>query len=284
MKLPVCSDFRTNFHAYSRHYGIGWLQRPIMGYLRKFHNRTAFTMVPSERLRVELATNGFQRLVLVSRGVDTALFDPARRSEELRRAWGVEPGTFVVLYVGRLAPEKNLGALASAFFAMRRAHPATRLVVVGDGPARHTLVSAIPDAIFAGTRYGEDLAAHYASADAFLFPSMTETFGNVTLEALASGLPVLAYDYAAAGQLIRSDENGLLARLGDEPEFIRQAVRLAAEREHAQRMALNARQTANELGWERIVTQVESVFAATLAAGSEPRAAGAAGRAVAGAM
>ncbi|CAN7269961.1 glycosyltransferase family 1 protein [Variovorax sp. LjRoot84] len=284
LKLPVCSDFRTNFHAYSRHYGIGWLQRPIMGYLRKFHNRTAFTMVPSERLRVELATNGFQRLVLVSRGVDTALFDPARRSEELRRAWGVEPGTFVVLYVGRLAPEKNLGALASAFFAMRRAHPATRLVVVGDGPARHTLVSAIPDAIFAGTRYGEDLAAHYASADAFLFPSMTETFGNVTLEALASGLPVLAYDYAAAGQLIRSDENGLLARLGDEPEFIRQAVRLAAEREHAQRMALNARQTANELGWERIVTQVESVFAATLAAGSEPRAAGAAGRAVAGAM
>jgi len=283
LKLPVCSDFRTNFHAYSRHYGVGWLQRPIMAYLRKFHNRCAFTMVPSEQLRQELAYGGFQRLMLVTRGVDRALFDPARRSDALRRTWGVEPGTVAALYVGRLAPEKNLDALASAFFAMRRAHPATRLVVVGDGPARQALAASVPDAIFTGTRSGEELAAHYASADAFLFPSMTETFGNVTLEAMASGLPVLAYDYAAAGQLIRSDENGLLAPLGDEPAFIRQAVRLATERQHAQRMALNARITANELGWERIVAQVESVLVATMAAGTESRERDAPSRTMAGA-
>jgi glycosyltransferase involved in cell wall biosynthesis len=113
---------------------------------------------------------------------------------------------------------------------------------------------------------------------------MTETFGNVTLEAMASGLPVLAYDYAAAGQLIRSGENGLLARFGDEAGFIGQAVRLATEREHALRMAQKARETANELGWERIVTQVESVFAATLAGAGAARELDAASRAVAGAI
>ncbi|MBU2410177.1 MAG: glycosyltransferase, partial [Gammaproteobacteria bacterium] len=119
LKLPVCSDFRTNFHAYSRHYGIGWLQRPIMAYLRKFHNRCAFTMVPNEKLRAELMRNGFERLVRVSRGVDTQAFDPSRRSEALRQSWGAGPDTPVALFVGRLAPEKNLGALAAALAAMR---------------------------------------------------------------------------------------------------------------------------------------------------------------------
>ncbi len=238
-----------------------------MAYLRSFHNRTSFTMVPGETLRQELARSGFDRLVVVTRGVDTALFDPQRRSEEMRRTWGAGPDTVVVLSVGRLAREKNLEALGEAFIAMRGARPDTRLVVVGDGPARPALAERVPDAIFAGTRSGEDLAAHYASADAFLFPSMTETFGNVTLEAMASGLPVLAYDHAAAGQLIRRDENGLLARLGCEEEFVRQAVRLATARALSARIGRRARQTAREFGWERIVSQVESVMAATVAAG-----------------
>ncbi|MDM0112730.1 glycosyltransferase family 1 protein [Variovorax sp. J22R133] len=267
LKLPVCSDFRTNFHSYSQHYGIGWLQKPIMAYLRKFHNRTAFTMVPSEQLRQELADAGFARVVLVARGVDTAIFDPVRRCEPLRAAWGAGHDTVVALFVGRLAREKNLGALAAAFLAMRQARPDSRLVVVGDGPARQALAALVPDAIFTGTRSGEDLAAHYASADAFLFPSMTETFGNVTIEAMASGLAVVAFDHAAAGQLIRSGGNGLLASFGDEADFVRQAVHVATDREHAARMARQARATACELGWDRIVSQVESVFAATLDAG-----------------
>ena len=122
-RLPVCSDFRTNFHAYSRHYGVGWLQRPIMALLRSFHNRTAVTMVPSEPLRQELARSGFERLALVPRGVDTALFDPRRRDEALRCSWGAGPNTVVALFVGRLAPEKNLDGLARAFHAMRATSP-----------------------------------------------------------------------------------------------------------------------------------------------------------------
>lgn len=278
LKLPVCSDFRTNFHAYSKHYGIGWLYRPIMGYLRKFHNRTAFTMVPSESLRQQLRANGFERLVLVTRGVDTDLFSPARRSEALRKTWGANPETPVALFVGRLAAEKNLGALANAFHAMRAQRPDTKLVVVGEGPAAQQLAASVPDAIFAGTRRGEELGAYYASADVFVFPSMTETFGNVTLEAMASGLAVLAYDHASAGQMIRNGENGLIATLGNEDDFVRLARQLVAEPAHARQMGQRARQTTGEAGWDRIVAQVEEVLLATIASGAAPHAADARAR------
>jgi glycosyltransferase involved in cell wall biosynthesis len=284
LRLPMCSDFRTNFHAYSKHYGVGWLYRPIMAYLRKFHNRTAFTMVPTEHLRQELARVGFERLVVAARGVDTALFDPARRSEALRQSWGVAPDADVALYVGRLAPEKNLGLLVAAYHAMRQVQPGLRLVLVGDGPARQALTEAMPDAVFAGTRYGEALAQHYASADLFVFPSMTETFGNVTVEALSSGLPVLAYDHAAAAALVRSGHNGLLARLDDSAEFVRLASQLAADRGEAARMGVQARQTACGFGWDRAVDQIETVLHATLAAAALPGTTGASARAVARAI
>lgn len=284
LKLPACSDFRTNFHVYSRHYGIGWLYRPIMGYLRKFHNRTAFTMVPSESLRQQLRGQGFERLVLVTRGVDTEQFSPARRSDALRAQWGAAPDTPVVLFVGRLAAEKNLDALGNAFRAMREQNADTRLVVVGEGPAAQQLAAAVPDAIFAGTRRGEELGAYYASSDIFVFPSMTETFGNVTLEAMASGLAVLAYDYASAGQMIHSGSNGMLAPLGDEEAFVRMARELVAGgRDAARQMGRQARESTGEAGWDHIVAQVEQVLYATLATGEAPRAADARGRSVAGA-
>jgi glycosyltransferase involved in cell wall biosynthesis len=258
--LPVTSDFRTNFHAYSRHYGAAWLYRPIMGYLRRFHNDTQCTMVPSEGLRRELAAAGFERLAVVGRGVDTDRFRPELRSDALRSAWGASPQTLVVLCVGRLAQEKNPQTLADAFHAMARVRPDIRLVLVGDGPARVEYERRCPGAVFAGIRTGSDLAAHYASADVFLFPSMTETFGNVVTEAMASGLPVVAYDHAAAGQLLRSGKNGLLAPLNDSESFIAQATVLAAEPALARGAGLRARQTACSQGWDRIVAQVEEVM------------------------
>jgi glycosyltransferase involved in cell wall biosynthesis len=139
LKLPMTSDFRTNFHAYSRHYGVAWLQKPIMAYLRKFHNRTRYTMVPTEALKRELGECGFENLTVVKRGVDTRVFDPAFRSEALRRSWGAGPDALVVLCVGRLAPEKNLDTLPAAFEAMRRVDDRVRLVLVGDGPSRAEL-------------------------------------------------------------------------------------------------------------------------------------------------
>ena len=258
--VPVSSDFRTNFHAYAQHYGISLLKWPVLAYLRYFHRRTVCTMVPTESLRRELAEQGFRDLSVVARGVDTVRFHPNHRSAELRRQWGVGDDDMVVMCVGRLAPEKNLNDLLSAYQAMRRILPRTRLVLVGDGPARPTLQAACPEAIFAGSRTAEDLSAHYASADAFLFPSLTETFGNVTPEAMASGLPVLAYDYAAAAQLIEHGENGLLAAYGVAPDFIAQATRLAADPQHAWRMGVAARKTTERLTWDAVIDQVEALF------------------------
>ena len=273
LRLPVTSDFRTNFHAYSRHYGIGWLSRPILAYLRKFHNQTATTMVPTQALADELAHCGLRHLRVVGRGVDAARFDPARRSLALRQAWGVGPQTLVVACVGRLAPEKNLGLLLRAFAAIRATRPDSRLLLVGDGPARAELQAACPDALMAGRRSGDDLAAHYASADLFLFPSLTETFGNVTPEAMASGLPVLAFDHAAAGQLIRDGANGRLAPLGDSAAFVRLAQALARDAPGAQALGQQARETALAHGWAHIVGQVEAILRQAQGMAAEPTAA-----------
>ena len=264
LKLPVSSDFRTNFHAYSKHYGMGWLHKPIMAYLRKFHNRAQCTMVPTEALRRELSASGFLRLKVVTRGVDTQSFNPARRSDALRREWGAGSDDLVVLCVGRLAPEKNLGVLLTAFAAIRQRDLRARLVIVGDGPLRAELQARCPNAVFAGQRTGDDLATHYASADLFLFPSLTETFGNVTTEAMASGLAVVAFNEAAAAQLIRPGLNGMLAPVGDTAEFVRCAVIAACHHAEGQRMGQEARRTACELDWDGVVTRVEGVLSTVI--------------------
>jgi len=265
LRLPTVSDFRTNFHAYSRHYGVAWLRNPIMGYLRKFHNRTSCTMVPTEGLRSELLASGFQSLRVVSRGVDTRLFHPSRRSAALRQQWGAGPSDMVVLCVGRLAAEKNLNTLLMAFEGMRAIDPAVRLVLVGDGPERANLQRRCPSALFAGLRRGEDLAAHYASADLFVFPSVTETFGNVLTEAMASGLAAVAFDYAAARQVLRHGDNGLLVHYEDQAAFCAAAQRLAGQLGWVRAMGAQARETACRLDWGRIVEQIEDVYVKAIA-------------------
>lgn len=270
LKLPICSDFRTNFHAYSKHYGIGWLNKPILVYLRKFHNKTQCTMVPDAGLRQELEGLGFHGVRVLARGVDTQLFSPQRRNPALRAAWGVADQDPVVVHVGRLAPEKNLTALIEAFEALRQVQPRARLVLVGDGPSRGELQARVPDAIFAGMRHGEDLAGHYASGDLFIFPSLTETYGNVTAEALASGLPVLAYDYAAASQLLSNGVNGWRAPLGNAAEFQRLARLMAGDIGGLRAMGVAARQRAEQLAWSSIVATLENIYTGLVDAQSLP--------------
>ncbi|MEP6502928.1 MAG: glycosyltransferase family 1 protein [Betaproteobacteria bacterium] len=264
LNLPVCSDFRTNFHAYSAHYGFGFLRRPIMGYLRRFHNATQRTMVPTQALHDQLAAAGFEKLTVVSRGVDVRQFSPRHRSDALRAAWGARPDDLVVACVGRLAPEKNLGLVISAFEEIRRRDPRARLLLVGDGPMRKELAARCPDAVFAGQRAGAELAAHYASADLFLFASVTETFGNVTTEAMASGLAVVAYEYAAAARLIRSGDNGVVVPLHDAAAFTQAALAVAADVTRCRALGLRACATAQALDWEAIVAQFEDVLAAVM--------------------
>jgi glycosyltransferase involved in cell wall biosynthesis len=260
LKIPVSSDFHTNFHQYTKHYGIGWLKKPIAAYLRKFHNQALCTMVPTESMRDELEQIGMKNLRVVSRGVDTALFHPRHRSSQLRASWGADSATTVALYVGRLAPEKNLPLVLSAFEEMRRANPQMRLVLVGDGPERATLQARNPAYVFAGMRIGHELAEHYASGDIFLFPSVTETYGNVTIEAMASGLAVVAYNYAAAEQHISHGASGLLAKLDDEQEFTRLAVSLATDTERVKCLGATARAVTEKLDWSRIVRDFESAL------------------------
>jgi len=258
--IPVVSGFHTNFHHYSRHYGIGWLNRPIAAYLRHFHNKTACTMVPTADLQQELMQSGYRNVEVISRGVDTELFNPRKRSAELRQRWGATEDTPVVMMVSRMAAEKNLNAVIRAFEQMLIARPDAKLVMVGDGPARAALQQQHPHVIFAGMRTGEDLAIHYASGDLFLYPSLTETYGNVTIEAMASGLSVLAYDYAAARQHIRHDVNGLLAPFDDATSFIDHAVALVRVPDRARRLRNHARQSVGMLTWPNIMIQLENLL------------------------
>lgn len=257
--IAVVSGFHTNFQQYTNEYGLGFITRMLTHYLRWFHNRSQITVVPSISQKMELERKGFERIELLSRGVDSQLFHPSKRSAALRESWGLKVGDIAVLHVGRLASEKNLGLLKTSFDALQTAYPrqTLRLIIVGDGPQRTTLEQQLPDAIFCGTQRGEMLATHYASGDLFVFPSLTETFGNVVLEALASGLGVIAYDKAAAAQHIRHGHNGALAMPGDEQAFIDAACWVLEESENLRRVRLNARQHASRQGWEAIIDVFE---------------------------
>lgn len=251
--IPVLSTFHTNFHSYSHHYGLGWLHRGIESYLRRFHNRTATTLVPTAGLARQLEAHGFCNVQVLARGVDTALFNPSRRSLALRTLWGAAANDPVCLVVSRLAPEKNLALAFKAFAAIRAERPSAHMVCVGDGPAAGALARRHPEIHFCGLRQGEELAAHYASADLFLFPSLTETYGNVVSEALASGLPVVAYDYAAAGDLVSDGVNGLLATPGNEAAFIAAARKLGYRAGGAQAALREAcAASVRHLSWDSI--------------------------------
>lgn len=260
LDIPISTDFHTNFHSYTKHYGIGWLYKPMAAYLRHFHNKTDCTMVPTVSLQQELEQHKYKNVQVVSRGVDTKLFHPSKRSLELRNSWGASDFTPVAILVSRLAPEKNLRVVIQAFEQMRKAHPLTKLVMVGDGPARAELEKNHPDVIFTGMRTGEDLAAHYASGDIFLYPSMTETYGNVTVEAMSSGLATIAYDYAAAQKHMRHDVDGLLVPYGDTEAFLAQARVLVTDAERIKRLRTEARLTVESPTWEDVAGHFEGVL------------------------
>lgn len=258
--IPVTSGFHTNFHDYSRHYGFGLLHRPVMGYLRWFHNRTRATLVPTQAQVDELAAAGFRHVVALGRGVDGILYHPAKRSSELRRSWGVDDGTVVCLHVGRVAPEKDIPLALEGWRAIRAAGVPCRMIVIGDGPERSRLAEANPDVLFTGALPREALAQAYASADLFLFPSRSETFGNVLLEAMASGLPAVSFDYAAPRMHVRQGVNGWLAPFGDRSAWVGMAVQAASDPAARRCCAVAARTTAEGVSWDSIITKLEDIF------------------------
>ena len=263
--VPVTSSFHTNFHAYAGHYGCAPLRRVALGWLRRVHNRTARTFAPTIELSAGLAELGFRDVGLLSRGVDTRQFSPALRSEKLRIAWGAAPDDPVVLHAGRMAAEKNYPLLFESYAAMRAANARCRFILVGDGPLRPSLRRKRPGAIFTGFISRDQLARHYASADIYVHASLTETFGNVLTEAMASGLAVAAFDYAAARQFIRDGHNGLAIPCGRPAGLVTAAVRLATDATLRARLGPTARATVEPQSWDIVIARFETDLTAVVA-------------------
>ncbi|MEQ1842332.1 MAG: glycosyltransferase family 1 protein [Verrucomicrobiales bacterium] len=254
--IPAASGFHTNFQQYMAHYRMPLLEKATMSYLRHVHNRSVCTFVPSHDVIDQLDAKGFENLQLLPKGVDTRLFSPKKRSLGLRQSWGVRTGGIVGLYVGRLAAEKNLPLVIETFREIQKRIPDFKGVFVGDGPKLEELRREYPDFVFTGVLRGEALAEHYASADLFVFPSITETFGNVTLEAMASGLAVIAYNYAAARQHIVNGVNGFLAPFDDREAYLSQAIKAASS--DLELLREKARASARKVRWKKVVKRFET--------------------------
>ena len=239
--IPAATGFHTRFDAYMRDYGMPWLAPVALRWMRHFHNSAQATLVPTRELQTLLEAEGFDNVVRLARAVDTGQFDPAHRDPVLRAMWGVGERGVAAIFVGRIAAEKNLALAVDAFRALQRQRPDARFVWVGDGPERDALQRENPDFIFCGVQRGEALARHFASADLFVFPSHSETFGNVTLEALASGVPTVAFDYGAARECLRDGLHGAaIPRTGqatqDDGAFIAAVMRIGSDEACRRRM------------------------------------------------
>jgi glycosyltransferase involved in cell wall biosynthesis len=221
-------------------------------------------MVPTDEMALDLTRLGFDRLRVVGRGVNSMTFSPSKRDPALREQWCASDDTPVALCVSRFAPEKNFPLVFDAYRAMRAVRPDTRLVLVGDGPMEQELKREGMAVVIAGRVEDGELSAHYASADIFLFPSTSETFGNVTMEAMASGLAVVAYDYAAARQHIVHGRSGSLAPVNDRNAFIDQAAALACDLPRVRALGRGARAAAEPLSWRKVVAEFEEVLLETL--------------------
>ncbi len=258
LKIPVSSSFHTNFHAYTSSYGLSPAKRIALAWLRRVHNKTLRTFAPTQELCDELKASGFNNLAILSRGVDLRGFSASRRSLKQRVAWGASAENPVVLHVGRMAPEKNYTLLFKAYETMLSANPRLRFVLAGEGPLQAKLQKQHPECIFAGFLSRDEIGKLYASADIYIHASSTETFGNVLTEAMASGLAVSGFNYAAARQFIRHGENGLVSPLGDEQAFIANAVRLASEASLREKVRTAAPASLSDQSWAKVIARFEA--------------------------
>lgn len=257
--IPVATGLHTRFDQYMRDYGMPWLEGTALAWMRRFHNRADATLVPTLELGRFLQAHGFERVVRLARAVDTAQLCPERRDDALRATWGAGPDTPIAIHVGRIAPEKNLALAVRAFRAIGRQRPDARFVWVGDGPARDALARENPDFIFCGVQRGAELARHFASGDLFLFPSLSETFGNVTLESMASGLATVAFDTGAAREHLQHQVHGAL--VAEESGFIDEAVRLAGDHDRLRAMGRAARAAVLKLRPEQVAAEFDALLA-----------------------
>lgn len=254
-RLPIVAHYHTHFVRYASYYKVGVLTDLGWEYMKLFYGAMCRTFVPSRPIFDELAAHRLKNLDLLPHGVDTESFSPSFKNPAWKKKIGAE-GKPVLLYVGRLVWEKDLATLAAAYRIIKRENSDALLVLVGDGPVRSDLQHLIPDAVFLGYRSGKELSECYASSDVFLFPSSTETFGMVTLEAMASGLiPVCANTGGAAG-LIQQGKTGMLAASRDAEDFARACLEVLADKSRIKRMSAAAYSYARKYTWDAIADRM----------------------------
>ncbi|MBD5778742.1 glycosyltransferase family 1 protein [Pelagicoccus sp. NFK12] len=266
--IPTTSTFHTNFHSYSEHYNAKFATRIVLAFLRWIHNQTRCTMAPTLELAKQLAAEGFRNMEVFGRGVNLKVFNPQARDENLRRTWGAAPDTPVFIHVSRLAAEKNYDLLQKAYSEIRYRRPDAKFVVIGSGPMEKKLKQDLPFATFPGSIPLEnrpELARYYASADAFLYPSKTETYGNVATEAMASGNALVAFDYAAPAQHVRQGLTGLISALDDDAGFVASSLAVATDDSLREKLGQAAAAYAPAFDWQPIVDRFEAILLRTIA-------------------
>lgn len=255
--IPTAGTYHTHFASYLKYYRLSWLEPVVWGYLRRFYQKCDHVYVPTTAMQETLQAHGINRgLRLWQRGVDLDHFEPACRSLAWRRAHGIGDDEVVVGFVSRLVWEKGLDVLASVIEFLERKDVPHRSLIVGDGPARNALESRLPNTVFTGFLSGDELATAYASSDLFLFPSDTETFGRVTIEAMASGLPVVGADAAGTRDLVHDDVTGWLCSPDNTDEFAKKARRLITNEALRNRMSKAAIERAQTFAWDAILAQL----------------------------
>lgn len=255
--IPLVASFHTRFDTYFRYYGGRWLERYATQYLRWFYRPCIHVYAPSRSMSDELAEARIGRDVrLWTRGVDAGLFRPERRDLAWRRSLGFDDADVVVAFVSRLVKEKGLEIYAATLDRLKAAGVRARALVIGEGPERGWMEARMPDAVFTGYLAGEALARGYASADVFLFPSVTETFGIVTLEAMASGLAPVCADASGSRSLVREGETGFLVPHDAIDAFADRVGRLVADRELRRRIATAATAAAQAYDWDRAMAAI----------------------------
>jgi len=262
--IPAVASYHTRYETYLKHY---WYLAPLEGRLKRslraFYGRCREVYVPSPSVREELLADGLKdNFKPWPRGIDTQRFTPDKRSPAWRSGYDIGADELVILHVSRLVREKRLDTLTKALQAISVPH---RVVIVGDGPDRDYVQRELPGAVFTGFLDGEALATAYASSDIFVFPSDSESFGNVTLEAMASGLPAVCADATGSRSLVAPGETGFLAPADDAESFAHHITTLAQDGALRRRMGLSARKRSLDFSWEETLARMLGYYRALLA-------------------
>ena len=272
LNIPLMASYHTHLPKYLEHYGLGMLEGVMWELIKAVHNQARVNLVTSTAMQSELSDHGVERVQVWQRGVDTELFRPALASRDMRDLLSQgHPDAPLLLYIGRLSAEKEVDRIKPVLEAI----PEARLALVGDGPHREDLEKHFADTHthFVGYLAGEELAAAYASADAFIFPSRTETLGLVLLEAMAAGCPVVAANAGGIPDIVTDGENGYLFNPKDENGAIAATQRLLDRGAERELMSRNARIEAEKWGWNASTQQLQKFYTAILDADSMPFAA-----------